>query len=444
MFFNSKRNGSWRAGVRGAGAALLLALVPAACDFEVTNPGPVEDEFLDRATAHVSMANGIMVQLADALTNVAYTTGAVTREIFPAGSTGSFGISGFQQIGLLRYNDQHVEAPWNAANRARRMTEDFYVRMDENEEVELAEYEPAVLTALWGGYTYRLLGDAFCQAVIDGGAAQDNSVYWERAEEWFTETIALAGTEEDFEDYVTAAYAGRASVRASLGDWTGAMADAGMVDDDDFSFNMEYTTQQQSQYNRIYWAAADRPYRAHTVWNTFYEDYYTDTNDPRTPWRTDPDEEFGDASLAMLGNQRATWYPQMKHDTPDAPHELSSGWEMRLLEAEDRLMAGDFGVATMELINRHRVELGLAPWVATTLEEAWEALKRERGIELWLNARRIADLRRWEENNAPGDLSTYETPGHPDSYLNANRSLCYQIPENEYETNENLGEPPTG
>jgi hypothetical protein len=38
----------------------------------------------------------------------------------------------------------------------------------------------------------------------------------------------------------------------------------------------------------------------------------------------------------------------------------------------------------------------LDPWVATNLDEAWTYLMRERGIELWLEARRFSDMRRWE------------------------------------------------
>jgi hypothetical protein len=383
------------------------------------------------------MANGVMTQLADALTNVAYTTAAVTREIFPAGSTGSFGITGAQQIGIIRYDDGHVF--WTPHQRARQMAVDFMARFEANEDVTIQGYGPAVEIALWGGYANRLLGDAFCEAVRDGGSIEPRTVFWEDAETWFGRVITLAGP--DHADLVTAAYAGRAAVRTNLGDWPGALDDAGMVPDD-FSFNMEYTTQESSQHNRIYYAAANIPYRAHTVWNTFYEQYYLDTDDPRTPWGENPDIPLGDAGLAMLGNERATWYFQLKHDQPDSPHELSSGWEMRLTEAEGRLRDGDFGATTMELINRHRVELGLDPWTAGSLDEAWEAYKRERGIELWLNGRRMIDLTRWAANGNPGDLHPLETAGDPASYLDAGQTLCYPIPEAEYETNPNLPDAP--
>jgi len=422
-------------GGAGMGMALLAALSMTACDFDVTNPGPVEDDFLDNATAHQAMANGVMTQLAEALTNVAYTTGAVTREIFPAGSTGSFGITGAQQTGIIRHSDTHVF--WTAHQRARQMAVDFMARFEENENVSVQGYKPAVDIAIWGGYANRLLGDAFCQAVRDGGAVESRTVFWDDAETWFTRAIELAGT--SFPDVTTAAYAGRASVRANLGDWPGAMSDAAQVDDD-FSFEMPYTTQESSQYNRIYFASANEPYRAHTVWNTWYDEYYTDTNDPRTPWGEDPDEPTGDAGLSILNNDRATWHFQLKHDQRDSPHELSSGWEMRLLEAENRLRNGQYDATTLELINRHRVELGLDPWAPTADADGyWEVYMRERGIELWLNGRRMMDLTRWYDHGISSSLlDPLERPGHADSYLSANQTLAYPIPDEEYETNENL------
>jgi hypothetical protein len=417
-----------------AGAVVVLAsLSIAACDLDVQNPGPVADSFLDNESAHEAMANGAMVALADALTTTAYTTGAVTREIFPAGSTSSFGISASQQRGILRFDDEHIS--WTSHQRARSVAQNAIARFEENPNVNVPAYAPAAAAALWAGYANRLLGDAFCEAVIDGGPIVSHTVFYDAAETWFTRAMEIAGG-ASLPDLVLAARAGRASVRANVGDWTGAVADAAQVPDD-FVFNMPFTTQQSDQYNRIYWAGANQPYRAHTVWNTFYEAYFTDTGDPRTPWGEDPDVPLGDAALGLLDGDRAPWLFQLKHDRQDAPIRLSSGWEMRLTEAEALLEGGEWQAA-MPLINLHRVNLGLDPWTATSLEEAWTMYKRERGIELWLEARRITDLRRWADNNAPGSLSPLEEAGNPASYLDAGQSLCIPIPKAEYETNPNL------
>lgn len=429
------RNASAAPGIGQAARGVIVAglvLGVAGCDFKVTNPGPVTDSFLENPQAHQAVANGAMVLLADALANVAYTTGAVTREIFPAGSTSAFGISARQQQGLLQFDDEHVG--WTSHQRARAIAEQGVERF-ERVLGNISNYRPAAEAALWAGYANRLLGEAWCEAVIDGGPKQPSTVFLDRAEQWFTRAIEL-GTGANLPNVAMAARAGRASVRANKGDWTGAVQDAQQVPDA-FVFNMTYTTQQVSQYNRIFWASANQPYRAHTVWNTWYREYYDQTQDPRVRYGSNPNVPLGDAALGILGGQRAPWLFQLKHDRTNAPIRLSSGWEMRLTEAEAQLRAGNWQQA-MPLINRRRTALGLQPWTATNATEAWTVYKRERGIELWLEGRRMSDLRRWRDTNAPGALHPLEQAGNPLSYLSANQSLCYQIPKAEYETNPNL------
>ena len=71
----------------------------------------------------------------------------------------------------------------------------------------------------------------------------------------------------------------------------------------------------------------------------------------------------------------------------------------------------------------------LAPWPATTITEAWTALKRERGIELWLEARRLGDERRWVEAGTPGDMED----------MSDRVRLCFPIGLGERRANPNVG-----
>jgi hypothetical protein len=419
-------------------AVAALAAGAAACDFDVQNPGPTPDDFLNQTQAHQAIANGAAVLLFDALNETAYTTSAVTRELFPAGSTSSFGISARQQIGRLEYDDEHVV--WTPHQQSRYVAESGFARFEENPDVTMAGYRPAVEAALWAGYANRLLGENWCEAVIDGGSAEPGSVWLERAEEWFSTAIDLAGSAASLQASAMAARAGRASVRASLGDWTGAVADAAVVPTD-FVFQAQYHITQQSHYNRIYFAGANRPYRAVTVWNTFYEDYFTETDDPRVPWATLAGAPLGDAALGFMNGQRAPFYQQKKYPAEASDINLSSGREMRLIEWEAQLRNGDWQTA-MAGINARRAELSLDPWPASSLNEAWTVFKRERGIELWLEGRRLGDLRRWQATNTPGTLDTHETAGHPDSWLRADQTLCYDIPQNERESNPNIPDRP--
>ena len=44
--------------IRIAGVALLLLVAPVACDTNVSNPGPVQDEFLNDRNAAAAMVSG--------------------------------------------------------------------------------------------------------------------------------------------------------------------------------------------------------------------------------------------------------------------------------------------------------------------------------------------------------------------------------------------------
>ncbi|WP_158551593.1 RagB/SusD family nutrient uptake outer membrane protein [Rhodohalobacter sp. SW132] len=413
------------------GLLVCFITILTACDFEVTNPGPVQDEFLNEPGARQAIVNGIARDLSDALNWVGFRSAAVTREIHPSGSTFSYGISPRAQVGLLP--DDETDTYWDFSQRSRWTASHAIERLQETMEQE--EFNSSELVAqayLWQGYANRLLGENFCRAVIDGGEPENYQAFLNHADEAFTNAISSAQAVGD-PDIELAALAGRASVRRYLGDFPGAVADAEQIPFE-FVFEMPYNQVEQDQHNRIFESSADNPYRAHTVWQTYYEEYFEEFNDPRTPWGFDPDRPVGDAAVGNLGN--VPWYFQLKYDSPDDPIKLSSGREMVLIEAEAELSSGNWADA-MTLINSLRNDVGVDEWVAANETEAWTYLKRERGIELWLEARRLGDLRLWDENNTPGELHPLEAQGG-ELPLSSDRSLCFPIPESELDTNPNI------
>jgi hypothetical protein len=407
-------------------AAAVVAL--GACDTDVENPGPVPDSFLDRQTAQQSLVNGMGRAVAEGLNWLSYTTAAVTREIHPAGSTGSFGINIFWQRGEFDENDDALNTHWNQAQQARWLAEDGVRRIE-----EAGASSDSLLTRayLYAGYANRLLGETMCQAVIDGGAAQAYTVFLERAESYFGKAIDKGTGNQRL-----AAYAGRASVRADLGKWTEAVADASQVTSDAFAYNIAYyDVGSDAQRNRIFWAAGTQPYKAHTQWNTVYEAYFAATNDPRVRWQTTT--TTGDAAIECCG--RVPFYPQQKYTSSASPIRLSGGGEMRLIEAEALLRNNDVAGA-MAKINQLRTAAGVPTRTAANINEAWTFLKREKGIVLWLEGRRMADLRRWKAANTPGDLDPLELPSgsvETGSHL-VRQDLCIPIPLSERQTNPNI------
>ncbi|MFB3130999.1 MAG: RagB/SusD family nutrient uptake outer membrane protein [Rhodothermales bacterium] len=428
----------------GALALSVALLALSGCDFTVTNPGPVQDEFLNDNSANAAIVNGSGRMVSEALNWVAYTGAALSREITPSGSIGSFGISVQQRNGFLDPNETNTH--WNFSQRARSVAEQGIERLRENLGGDFGSSELAAEIVLWAAYANRLIGENFCCTVIDGGAAEAGSVSLQRAEGQFSEALDLANA-AGATDFAIAAQAGRASVRMGLGDWNGAVADAEAVlarTGGVWSYDMPYFNIDTEQYNRIYYAGSgDGPYRAHTVWHSPYQDNFEEEGDLRTAYSTDPDIPTGDAAV---DGEPVPWYFQLKHDNRESSIRLSSSHEMRLILAEHALVNNSDINAALEQINVVRQAATMEDATAATLDEAWTVLKRERGIELWLEGRRLGDVRRWEEAGRPGDYHFWEIHDWkgPDDGSGANLrtfdgvALSFPIAQDEIDTNPNV------
>ncbi|MQA92745.1 MAG: RagB/SusD family nutrient uptake outer membrane protein [Gemmatimonas sp.] len=417
------------------GTTLVLASFAAllgGCDFSVTNPGPVDDTFLNDPAAFASIVNGIPRQISGALNWIAVDVAVRTRELHATQANEYVGVYIESHLGTV---NPSFDAGWTPASDARWTGDDAIERMTEVLGDEASENAHVAEANLWTAYAYRLMGEYFCEVTVDAGPAMPAAVFLETAVDRFSAAIDI-GAAAGSSDLVTAARAGRASVLVDLGRWDEALADAQQVPTS-FSWTLPYYRQGDWRYyNAVHWYSADEPYRSLSVWNTPYETYYLETGDPRTPWQDHPDEPFGTGSLQPWGP--VPWYTQEKYPSPESSIELSSGEEMRLIEAEAALLGGDADAA-MSIINDVRAGVGIDPWPApATLEEAWSLLKRERGIALWLEGRRLGDLHRWAQNDAPGELAREELGLTEDGPSLAGMATCVGIPNSERDANPNL------
>jgi hypothetical protein len=416
-------------GARVVAIALACAGM-AACD--VTNPGPVQDEFLALPASQQGLINGAIRRLAEAVSWEAYTTALAAREIFPGGQTGAHGHDVLSQAGYIRRPDSYG-GYFNDAQQARFIAEQAITRFTEVKAPQNMMYQ----AHLWTAYAYRNLGENWCEAVIDGGPLQPGKTYFDKAIDNFSKALTLAANDAE----KRAVYGGRAAAYAWVNDWPKVIADAALVPDT-YVFNINLDQTDQEYENHLYFAQANSPYRAYTIWKTWFETYFTQTGDPRTPWSRNAALPFSNASLQGYGQVPFTI--QQKYKTRNDDMRLTSGWEMRLLEAEAKLIANDVPGA-MALINRVRTRnvstttnQPLAAWSATTGDQAWTFLKRERMIELWLEGRRLGDQRRWDEAKRPGSIDLPDFESVSTIFKENPRSLCFEIPDSERNSNPNF------
>lgn len=426
--------------VRAWGVLSTCLVLATGCD--VTNPGPVQDQFLNDVTTHTGLIRGAERSLLIGSMRIFFASATITREIFPGGDTNSH--SPRLQAGSLP--PAEMNPYWNNTQQARFIAEDALRRFA----TAGVEASPANIAqaSIWAGYANKLLGENFCQVVLDGGPAEAPSVALQRAEAHFTEAIAQAETARQRH----AAYAGRAQTRVELGDWAGATSDASQVPTG-FTYGVEADPAFVETRNFIAFANLNENYRQYTYHYTYFFDdlgdgfgtgYYSNTGDPRVRWDTDAAYPVANASLPGFGNVPWSFDPDFPLDEPII---LSSGTEMRLYEAENILLTApaDFQDA-MDLINEVRTSflsdndgLPLASLTAGNAEEAGTHLKNERLIDGHLRGRRLLDIRRWDNRDqTPGD---YYWPdwGQLTSIFDAEpTATCFPIPDSEREVNPNL------
>lgn len=406
------------------GAALVGgALLVAGCGdlLKVTNPGPIEDKNLDSPSAVPGLVTGMSADLSSALGDIVYATSIMADELAHGGS---YTQEGLWYRGIIRPED--INGYWATMQRARWVAEQGIERMKAIEGYDYATDPLSTRANIYAGYANRLLGENVCQAVIDGGAAQEHEVHFQRAESYFKEAITLAADQEE-SDLETAARAGLASVLAWQDKWDDAATEAALVPTD-FRFDAIFSINSGRENNYLVVesnTSCTGCRRELTVYNTPWAD--RDRNDPRVPW-TIPLS----SGQPMKGQDGKTlFYQQMKYADLGADIPLAKGTEMLLLraEAELRKLAPDLSIA-MGLINDQRAHYSLAALpTPTTAAEVWAILQVERGAVVWLEARRFWDLRRWNAEALIGNWKSTESGDH---------DKCIPISYNEQNSNLNL------
>src|SRR5690606_10270538 len=230
---------------------------------------------------------------------------------------------------------------------------------------------------------------------------------------YFEREIEIGQNASGATDVVNAAYAGRATVKAWLGDWAGAAADAARVPR---SFVYLAYLSPDGESNELAYETHDR--FEYTVVNTEWGER---PDDPRAPWEI---IYRADGTVARGANGTTPHYQQHKYTSSGDDIPLVKGTEMLVLRAEAALRASDIAGA-FDLLNDARAEYGMDPLpLPSAIDEAWDILHVERGATTWLENRRFWDLRRW-----------YNETGPPHHDFLEGRDKCIPISEEELDTN---------
>ena len=392
--------------------AAFIALLPVgACSglLDVESPGRIADSDLGTKDAISGMVIGMKYDLSQATDSHLEFLSLAAIELWHGGSYDW----GDVPRGVILEED--VGGAWNSPQQARWVAETGVERIRALlEDAEFNRSEDVATAYVYAGYANRMLGDNFCSSVIDGGPEIPNTDHFSRGEAHFTAAIPIAQA-AGRSDLVNAAYAGRAHMKALQGDWAGAASDAAQVPAD-FVFLSEIDTEMRNELTYETHARFE-----YTVWGTYMEDH---PDDPRAPWAIIYDAA---GQIANGANGTTPHYQQQKYESNGSDVPLSKGTEMLLLRAEAALRSNDIANAYVHM-NAARAVYGMdALTVAGDATAAWEDLRFERGATLWLEGRRLGDLRRWNADSGVAHDVTLDS-----------RDKCLPISEAERRANENL------
>ena len=364
----------------------------AGCDFDVDNPGAVLESDLNTLEAIDALVTGMSSDFSEEYDGFAFILARVTDDM--AGS-GSYNESNFYRLGII--NAEDVDGEWEGIQRARWVAEDGIRRMrDDIKGYEFAGNRQTARAYLFAGLANRVVGESFCYGVVSAGAelggggeaAQPSSEAFQRALNMLADAVTHATGAGD-QDLVDAAHGGRAQAYVGLGDWANAVAEAGQLSTD-FVYEAIYSDNSGRENNEIWIETFQRPEMS--VYDTYASTF--DPPDPRAPYTNCP--VTGTCSESGADGITPYWR-QEKFDDRGSNIPVVKGTEMRLIEAEAALRNLDLATAITKM-NEVRTFHSLAELTPApiNINEGWIALDHERYLTLWLEGRRIHDLRRWD------------------------------------------------
>jgi hypothetical protein len=357
---------------------VLVAAGAAACDFEVTNPGPIQDESINNASAHQALVNATIRSFGDGL-GFLYIGDGIVHGHLPSGHTGTAGTEELEEVALLNSERNGTNGSWTDLQRARWVGEETLRRIEEAG-IDPNTYALAAQAHFWAGMASRTLGENMCTAVLDGGEPLPKSAFFDNAIAHFDAAEAIANATGQA-DLATASVGARAAANLFIGNNAAARADAATVPFD-FEFTTQYTGFSGDPNYYLWEGVLSLAFQSMSLWGTPAHPHFLTTGDSRVAWGYDngsleipAGEPY--ATRGQTHPSRPTWnalvpmyYPikgyaprkltnsrELQIFEPDLADQrqlqvnLVTGREMELVLAELDLLAGDWPQAMTRINN---------------------------------------------------------------------------------------------
>lgn len=370
----------------GSVLAASLALQLAACEgaMEVRNPNIVVADEVDPEQDAATFARSAFQNLATAYGGIVVYTAWFTNEARVGDTFPTRNEYGRRLID--NRNGTHNSEVWAPLALAMESSEGVLDILEGKSDANVAR---AALTA---GYSALLMAEAFCEGAIrvdrsaEYAQPQSKDQMLDHAINRFELAISAGDAAGGAEgtSLANAARVGLARAYLFKGDKANAVSAAKDVPDD-FNFNLNYVD--------------DASARGRLSNNVHIFSNARESLVVGPEWRQIADD--GDERIKYIDGERMAqdgvhnFYIQQKYPNYAAPIRLASGLEARYIAAE---ASGDV-TEQLALINERRAEFGQAPYAGPNdANSVLTELLFQKGLDFWLEAKRMGDWRRNPDN----------------------------------------------
>lgn len=364
---------------------VFLVLALGACDVPTPVeplPGVVGEGFQDPDLAE-AVVTGVALRFGCAWSNVVYHTAHLSGELLGAGTEPAE--LPLETRSVFAHHQAYATAGcegrmglYTPLSTARSVAEEALAGLDLSSTTQVPDRDRLLgLAALYSGFVHAAFGEAFCEARFEGGAALTPLQLMEVAEDRFTIAFTMAQRAAD-DETMYAALMGRARVRLPQGKREEAANDARRVPRD-FILYLGRQDMPEGAQNDIF--MANNVSRVATVDPDYWGVAWEGVPDPRVPVQ-DTGETGADGVTPLHVQGKYTW--------EGAGIPLATWEEAQLIVAEV-----EGGAVAREIINELHYRAGIPLFQATDEALVQAQVREERRRELFLEGRRLGDLRRF-------------------------------------------------
>jgi hypothetical protein len=372
------------------GLALLGVATSVACsDFlNVEDPGRYTDEALNSPAALNAVANGVEADMQGQYDDFASFHGLLSDELMHTGTwvqwddmdTGKLGPAIGTDNGVHSSLIQRITAAKKAQERFATVLAD-----SANRSVVMARM---IATE---GWVNLLMGMHACESPKEaGGAVVPDTEMYDIAISVLTNaiTVAKAANSVEYERFATA---GRARANLFANKLDAALADAKTIPDT-YVYNAKFSD--TGTNNNLSAFTYRTRLKAGGLDQRRWATIDTIAGFMRDPATGELDKRVAVTRAGNGADNVKKFYAQEKFKNLSDDIAMTSGWEMRLIEAEVYMKKNDFTNA-LAMINKVRANAGLAPVTGTTQAQIQTHLLNERFAQLFLEGHRATDIARF-------------------------------------------------